>query len=166
MRVHRCRFLDLVPHAIESVDVEANGVASPRLAVLRANADIEVWSMQHREAHCELRIPGAIDTPVRRVVWGARSTLRPEGRLFSCGLHGLVTEWDLRTLSPRSSWDSAGGAAWTMAVLPGRQLLAVGCEDGGCSIFDTSDETASEPTLRHRTPPQGGRLLCLSLIHI
>ena len=40
--------------------------------------------------------------------------------------------------------------------------LAVGCEDGGCSIFDLSDEGAAEPTMVHRTPPQGARLLCVS----
>lgn len=160
MRVHRCRFLDHVPHAIESVDVEPGPYG--RLAVLRANADIEVWSLQHGETHCEMRIAGAIDTPVRRVVWGMRSPYLPHGRLFSCGLHGLVTEWDLRTLSPRSSWDSMGGAAWTMAVHAGRQLLAVGCEDGGCSIFDLSDEGLDEPPLLHRTPAVGGRLLSVA----
>ena len=156
----RSRFLDHVPHAIESVDVEP--VPGGRLAVLRANADIEVWSLRQGEAHCELRLAGAVDTPVRRVAWGMRSPRLPHGRLFSCGLHGLVTEWDLRTLSPRWSWDSLGGAAWTMAVHAGRQLLAVGCEDGGCSIFDTSDEALAEPRLVHRTPPQGGRLLCVA----
>jgi U3 small nucleolar RNA-associated protein 4 len=154
------RFLDHVPHAIESVDAEHG--PDGRLAVLRANADIEVWCMRPGETHCELRIAGAVDTPVRRVAWGARSPRRPEGRLFSCALHGLVTEWDLSSLSPHASWDSLGGAAWTMAVHVGRQLLAVGCEDGGCSIFDISDEELAEPRLIHRTPPQGGRLLCVS----
>ena len=159
-RVHRCRFLDHVPHAIEAVDVEPG--PGGRLAVLRANADIEVWRLCHGEFCCELRIAGAVDTCVRRVVWGARSARRPEGRLFSCGLHGLVTEWDLRGLSPQASWDSLGGAAWTLAVHVGKRLLAVGCEDGGCSIFDISDEESLEPGLAHRTPPQGGRLLCVA----
>ena len=154
------RFLDHIPHAIESVDVETGH--GGRLAVLRANADIEVWNLKQNEMHCELRIAGAVDTCARRVVWGERSAQRPAGRLFSCGLHGLVTEWDLHRLSPRASWDSLGGAAWTLAHHAGKHLLAVGCEDGGCSIFDTSDESADEPTLVHRTPPQGGRLLCVS----
>lgn len=162
LHVHRCRFLDIVPHAIESLDVESGVFPSPRLAVLRANADIEVWSLRHGEAHCELRLAGMVSTPMRRVVWGARSLARPEGRLFSCGLHGLVTEWDLRKLSPRSSWDSKGGAVWTLAVLADKQLLAAGCEDGSCSIFDTSDELALEPKLVYRTAPQGGRLLCVA----
>lgn len=160
MRVHRCRFVEHTPHAIESVDVEPG--ASGRLAVLRANADIEIWSLKRGEMYCEMRLAGAVDTPVRRVAWGVRSPRHPYGRLFSCGLHGLVTEWDLRTLSPRSSWDSLGGAAWTMTVHAGRQLLAVGCEDGGCSVFDLSDEGLSEPPLVHRTAPQNGRLLSVA----
>ena len=45
-RVHRFRGLDHVPHAIECLDVEPGG---GRLALLRANADIEVWSLQHGE---------------------------------------------------------------------------------------------------------------------
>ena len=36
-----------IPHAIESLDVEPG--PSGRLAVLRANADIEVWSLQQGE---------------------------------------------------------------------------------------------------------------------
>ena len=155
-RVHRCRFLDHVPHAIESLDVDPS---CQRLAVLRANADIEVWSLKRGEPHfCEFRIAGPVDVPVRRVAWGARSPRHPAGRLFTCGLHGLLTEWDLRTLSAVSSWDSGGGAAWTMHVHVASRTMAVGCEDGGCSVFDMADDD-SEPTLRHRTPPQGGRLL-------
>ncbi len=159
-RVHRCRFLDHVPHAIESLDVDPS---CQRLAVLRANADIEVWSLKRGEPHfCEFRIAGAVDVPVRRVAWGARSPRQPAGRLFTCGLHGLITEWDLRTLSPRASWDSAGGAAWTMDVHVASRTMAVGCEDGGCSVFDMTEDDV-EPTLRHRTPPQGGRLLGVAL---
>ena len=154
--VSRSRFLDHVPQAIESVDVAPGG---KQLAVLRANADIEVWDIRQGETHCSLRIAGTVDTPVRRVAWGARTPRHPEGRLFSCGLHGLVTEWDLRSLSPRASWDSCGGAAWTMDIHVASRTMAVGCEDGGCSIFDLRDDEAVEPTLVHRTPLQGGRLL-------
>lgn len=160
VRLHRCRFLDHVPHAIESVDVSPTGA---KLAVLRANADVEVWSLRTGECHCEMRIAGAIDTPVRRVLWGAPTPRCPDGRLFTCGLHGLITEWDLRSLGPRTSWDSAGGAAWTMAIHVSTGTLAVGCEDGGCSIFDASKDDAREPPqLIQRTAPQGGRLLCVS----
>lgn len=161
-RVHRCRFLDHVPHAIESLDVDPS---TQRLAVLRANADLEVWSLKRGEPHfCEFRIAGAVGSPglLRRVAWGSRSPRFPAGRLFTCGLHGLLTEWDLRSLSPRASWDSGGGPAWTMDVHVASRTMAVGCEDGGCSIFDLSEDHA-EPMLRHRTPPQGGRLLGVSL---
>ena len=156
----RSRFLDHIPHAILSVDAEP-GVGG-RLVVLRANGDIEVWGLEQGETYCKLRIAGTIGTPVRCVAWDKRSSRCPEGRFFSCGLHGLVTEWDLCKLSPRASWDSLGGAAWTMKVHRGRRVLAVGCEDGACSTFDLSDEGLAEPPLLHRTPPHGGRLLCVA----
>lgn len=110
-----------------------------------------------------MRVAGEADTPIRRVVWGARSPLRPAGRVYCCGLNGQVTEWDVRSLSPSEPWGSGGGAAWDMASHAATATLAVGCEDGGCSIFDTSDaDYDSHPTLTHRTPPQGARLLCVA----
>ena len=115
--VHRCRFVDVVPHAIEWIDFAQDGEL---LAVLRANADIEIWrpvrgappataplgsSSSSSSAaaalpagwYCETRIAGVIDTPVRRLAFGAAAHSAGRSyRLFSCGLHGMLTEWDLR----------------------------------------------------------------------
>jgi U3 small nucleolar RNA-associated protein 4 len=155
--VHRCRFVDLVPHAIEWLEFEPG---CNRLAVLRANADIEIWSLLPCGWHCELCIPGVVDTPVRRLVFGSRMPAATgDYRLFSCGLHGTLTEWDLRRLSPRKSWDSYGGAAWAMSMHRPSDTLAVGCEDGGVSIFDTSEADLS---LQHRLPAQGARVLSVA----
>ncbi|KAL1525524.1 hypothetical protein AB1Y20_020380 [Prymnesium parvum] len=154
--IHRCRFVEQTPHAVESLEFEPEG---SRLAVLRANADIELWRMVEGQVHCEAKIAGMIDAPVRRLAWSARSDRHPAGRLFSCGLHGLVTEWDPRSLSAVRSFDSVGGAAWSMALHHGSGRLAVGCEDGGCSLFDVHSE---EMELCHRTPPLGARLLCVA----
>lgn len=130
--VHRCRFIDCVPQAIEWLSFEPG---CERLAVLRANADLEVWSSTAGGWHRELFIAGVVDAPVRRVAFGKRTPSFPEGRLFSCGLHGMCTEWDLSTLSPHSSWDTQGGAAWAMALDHNSDTLAVACEDGGASLF-------------------------------
>lgn len=154
--MHRCRFVEQAPHAVESLEFEPNG---RRLAVLRSNGDIELWRMVSGQVHCEVRIAGVVDAPVRRLAWAVPSEGHPAGRLFSCGLHGLVTEWDPNALSAVQSFDSVGGAAWSMALHNGSGRLAVGCEDGGCSIFDTHTDQVE---LRHRTPPLGGRLLCIA----
>ena len=100
VKVHRCRFVEAVPQAVECVEFDPRG---GRLAVLRANADIEVWSLALGGWFCESRLAGAADAPVRRVAWGAHDPAFPRGRLFTCGLHGMISEWDLCTLSSTAS---------------------------------------------------------------
>ena len=43
-RVHRCRFLDIVPSGISVLAFDCKG---QRLAVGRQNGDIEIWSLEH-----------------------------------------------------------------------------------------------------------------------
>ena len=165
VKVHRCRFVEAVPQAVECVEFDPRG---GRLAVLRANADIEVWSLALGGWFCESRLAGAADAPVRRVAWGAHDPAFPRGRLFTCGLHGMISEWDLCTLSSTASCDSYGGAAWSMAMHHASGLLAVGCEDGGISLIDTTDAlalVARLPSLNERVlavafNPQGSHLAC------
>ena len=116
--------------------------------------------------HCELRVAGVVDAPVRRLAWGEPTPAHPWGRLFSCGLHGLVTEWDLGRLSPAASYDSHGGAAWSLALHDGTSTLAVGCEDGGTTLYDTrggDDGGEAALRLRARLPSQGSRVLSLAI---
>ena len=163
LAVHRCRFVDSVPHAVEWLEFQPGG---ERLAVLRANGDIEVWAAGGRTGgwHCELRVAGVVDAPVRRLAWGEPTPVHPWGRLFSCGLHGLVTEWDLGRLSPAASYDSHGGAAWALALHGGTSTLAVGCEDGGTTLYDTrGGGEGAALRLRARLPSQGSRVLSLAL---
>ena len=70
----------------------------------------------------------------------------------------MITEWDLCTLSSSASCDSYGGAAWCMSVHHGSGLMAVGCEDGGISLIDT---TASL-TLAARLPSMNARVLAVA----
>ncbi|KAH6560321.1 hypothetical protein BASA62_010522 [Batrachochytrium salamandrivorans] len=56
-------------------------------------------------------------------------------RLFSAGLTGLITEYDLTSLLPRHETDSFGGPIWCMAANHAQSHLAVGCEDGYVRIF-------------------------------
>ena len=113
--------------------------------------------------HCEAA-PPASSTPVRRLAWGEPTPAHPWGRLFSCGLHGLVTEWDLGRLSPAASYDSHGGAAWALALHGGTSTLAVGCEDGGTTLYDTrGGGEGAALRLRARLPSQGSRVLSLAL---
>lgn len=60
-------------------------------------------------------------------------------RLISSGHNGLITEWDVNTLTPHKRLDSNGGAVWCLAPNPSMTILAVGCEDGMVRLFDVAD---------------------------
>ena len=62
--VHRCRFVDQVPDPVESLQYDPS---CSRLAVLRANSDIELWSLSEGGWFREAYVPGVPDTPVRRL---------------------------------------------------------------------------------------------------
>ncbi|KAF4726528.1 cirrhosis, autosomal recessive 1A (cirhin), partial [Perkinsus olseni] len=69
---------------------------------------------------------------------GERSVRRlcfVEGRLFSTGVHGQITEWSTDTGKEMGSYPSNGGAIWDMAVDEERRLLAVSTESGAIPIY-------------------------------
>ncbi|KAG0000709.1 U3 small nucleolar RNA-associated protein [Entomortierella chlamydospora] len=158
MEVHRCRFVDYIPSAINALTFAPN-TTRPVLACGRANGDIEVWNPKN-EWTLEKVIPGGKNTSVEALAWAHQTTLTEDEdfwdsekekqaaikklvktppRLFSAGLNAVVTEWDLTTLKPKRSVDSHGGAVWCMATNHANTILAVGCEDGCVRLFDIAD---------------------------
>ncbi|KAI1294060.1 U3 small nucleolar RNA-associated protein [Mortierella claussenii] len=158
MEVHRCRFVDYAPSAINALAF-APSTTRPLLACGRANGDIEVWSPKH-EWTMEKVIPGGKNTSVEALAWSHQTILTEDEdfwdsekekqaaikrlvktppRLFSAGLNAVVTEWDLTTLKPKRSVDSHGGAVWCMATNHANTILAVGCEDGCVRLFDIAN---------------------------
>ena len=150
----RCRFVNYTPSAINALAFEqhasveddeddAGGVGGgsaaaaavapkpTRLAISRANGDIELWNVSH-DWHLERFIRGGEDASVESIAWA-------NGRLFSAGLHSTVTEYDLKTLMPKASVDSFGGPVWTIAINHAGTVLAAGCEDGCVKLFDIED---------------------------
>ncbi|KAF9190734.1 U3 small nucleolar RNA-associated protein [Haplosporangium sp. Z 767] len=158
MEVHRCRFVDYIPSAINALAFAPN-TTRPVMACGRANGDIEVWNPKN-DWTLEKIIPGGKNTSVEALAWAHQTVLTEEDdfwdsekekqaaikklvkaspRLFSAGLNAVVTEWDLTTLKPRRSVDSHGGAVWCMATNHANTILAVGCEDGCVRLFDIAD---------------------------
>ncbi|KAG0365918.1 WD40-repeat-containing domain protein [Gamsiella multidivaricata] len=158
MEVHRCRFVDYVPSAINALAFAPN-TTRPVMACGRANGDIEVWNPKN-EWTLEKVIPGGKNTSVEALAWAHQTILTEDDdfwdsekekqaaikklvktspRLFSAGLNAVVTEWDLTTLKPKRSVDSHGGAVWCMATNHANTVLAVGCEDGCVRLFDIAD---------------------------
>ncbi|CAG8440810.1 9401_t:CDS:10 [Dentiscutata heterogama] len=155
MYVHRCRFVEYTPTAINALAFTPLST-QPLLACGRANGEIEIWNPTQRW-NLEKIIPGAKNTSVEALTWVHRTILKESDscysqtkeeqeeflkvllnkppRLFSASSNGLITEWDttlLRTKPLR--------AVWCMSTNNANTLLAVGCDDGGLRIFDINDD--------------------------
>jgi U3 small nucleolar RNA-associated protein 4 len=120
MEVHRCRFVEYQPAAINSLDFTPATVKNTRLAVGRANGNIEIWDPAHKY-RLEKTIPGGEDLSVESVVWAHQSVVAnpdpdddPEDivkeletlknsppRLFSSGLNPYIIEWDTTSLTAK-----------------------------------------------------------------
>lgn len=118
MEVHRCRFVEYQPASINSLSFTPPTVKESRLAVGRANGDIEIWDPTGRY-NLEKTLPGGQDLSVESVVWAHQSVLTglsddedPETverarkrlleqppRLFSSGFNPYVLEWDTTSLT-------------------------------------------------------------------
>lgn len=67
------------------------------------------------------RLPGREEACLSCMAW-AQDPVDGSERLFTGGLDGALTEWDLRTRQPRHVGDSFGGAVWALAAEPRGQL--------------------------------------------
>lgn len=127
-KVHHIRFCSFQPLAIHCIDYnhELN-----RVAVSRSDASIEIWSIQD-DWYQEKIIPGSESRSVEAVCWQG-------SRLFSAGLDGNVTEYDLKKLKPKELAPSNAGPIWCLCRCASQQLLAAGTEDGCVVLFSTDD---------------------------
>lgn len=111
------------------------------LAVARTNGDLELWSTISELPQNWIpikRIPAQAHTTIEAIVW-KRDTLN-EGyeHLFTAGLHGFITDWNLDTLLPRNTSEVLGGAIWDMCTSDKSEYLATACEDGKIRLYDTN----------------------------
>lgn len=128
--IHRCAFPDLV---MEAIEVVCHDEKSNRLAVARANGDVEVWHTQHKW-HQLCHVTGGETINVRSLQWCNE-------RLFCAGLHGKIFEVDLERMCFTNGIDSYGGPVWALAAAPNNiPMLAAACEDGAVRIFNIEDD--------------------------
>ncbi|KAJ1974523.1 U3 small nucleolar RNA-associated protein, partial [Dimargaris xerosporica] len=154
MEIRRSQIYRKKLAAVASLTATPASCAKPLLACGRENGDIEIRDA--RESFTLVKtIPGTAESGLETVLWaeplsttdtnGAQdSTLEEKNvkqgqatmpRLFSTGLNGAITEWDLQTLTAKSTIDSKAGAVWTMAVSPSSTKLCVGGDDGSVRLF-------------------------------
>ena len=144
--LHRARFIDWHPTAVTALAATRDGTV---VAVARESGAIELWSTEHWlcmkaslpnestrsqnvvEVLLSLcaclnvqRIPGKDHASVSSLAW-TYDKVSMTWRLFSGGLDGLLTEWDLVASRPSSVSDSFGGAVWSLTAEPeqGRSWL-------------------------------------------
>ncbi|KAL8946708.1 MAG: hypothetical protein Q9222_006932 [Ikaeria aurantiellina] len=176
MDVHRCRFVPYPPAAINALAFShssnlttlSKGPPTLRLAIGRANGDIEIWNPLRGAWHQESIFQGGKDRSIEGLAWTQdpeeedKNGVKIPGqlRLFSIGYSDAVTEWDLGVGRPIRHSSGNYGELWCMAAQPRsraqeksspggingnisdtapHQSLAVGCADGSIVLMSTAD---------------------------
>lgn len=170
MDIHRCRFVPYPPSTINALAFSHSHIARGkgdivplRLAIGRANGDIEIWNPLNGAWFQETILRGGEDRSVDGLVW----TQDPDEedadgkiivgklRLFSIGYTTTVTEWDLERGEPLRQSSGNHGEIWCIAAQPHKeqdrklmngnaqswtgQDLVVGCTDGAIVRYSTAD---------------------------
>ncbi|KAA8590602.1 hypothetical protein FQN60_014536 [Etheostoma spectabile] len=147
-KVHRVRFFDYMPTAIRAMAFNSR---TERLALARADGALEIFNFADNYFQ-EKVIPGHDSRAVEALCWVGQ-------RLFSAGLNGEITEYDLENLRPRYTVEAYGGPIWTISSNSQGTLLAVGCEDGTVKMFEVLEERIQ---FQRNLDRQKGRIISLS----
>ncbi|EGC48700.1 small nucleolar ribonucleoprotein complex subunit [Histoplasma capsulatum var. duboisii H88] len=136
MDVHRCRFVAYNPQAINALafshppspEISGRGVPTLRLAIGRANGDIEIWNPLRGAWLQESILRGGKDRSIEGVVWTqdpSEDAVDSNGfkapgklRLFSIGSSSVVTEWNLGEGRPARHSSGNFGEIWCLAAQP------------------------------------------------
>lgn len=194
MDIHRCRY---VPYPTSSINALAFSHISSaqtshdktpstlRLAVGRANGDIEIWNPAGGDWFQESTLRGGKDRSIEGLAWTQNpGDVNHDGkkqpgrlRLFSIGYSATVTEWDLAQGKPvrHSSgnyseiWcivaqprSDSGGRAQSEASHPDDQSLAIGCADGGLRLLTTADNDLQYGRTLARAAKRKARVLSIA----
>ncbi|KAI6082459.1 WD40 repeat-like protein [Hypoxylon rubiginosum] len=171
MDIHRCRFVPYPPSAINAVAFSYSAIsksqkgAPVRLAIGRANGDIEIWNPLNGLWHQETILHGGKDRSIDGLVWVTEpdqvlqdgTKLVGKSRLFSIGYTSTVTEWDLEKRRPKKQASGMHGDIWCLAAQPfvtttkhggktsngvvqnGKKLVA-GTMDGSLVLYSIDDD--------------------------
>ncbi|KAK9387544.1 WD40-repeat-containing domain protein [Lipomyces mesembrius] len=141
MDFRRCKFLDYTSHSITalafshaSVTPDKYAPRTLRLAVGRANGDIEIWNPRSSWVH-ELTLKGGRNRSIEGLAWTQSGA---DLRLFSIGGSTVLTEWDLQSGLPLDHCDCNAGIVWSISSSPDATKIAAGCDDGSVVIFDVA----------------------------
>ncbi|KAK4202512.1 quinon protein alcohol dehydrogenase-like superfamily [Triangularia verruculosa] len=182
MDIHRCRFVQYPPQAINSVAFTHSSLPSTsaskknstqkhvqvRLAIGRGNGDIEIWNPANGVWHQELVIPGGEDRSVDGLVWVTDpdeemtdgKLICGKSRLFSIGYSNTITEWDLEKGRAKKHASGQHGDIWCLGIqpLPNKatvntsRKLVAGTADGNLVLYSIEDGDLKFEKSLIRTP--------------
>src|SRR5689334_732222 len=132
MDIHRSRFVPYPTPAINALafshsndaELGSKNTAELRLAVGRANGDIEIWNPEGGLWIQEIVFHGSKSRNIEGLVW----TQEPDEvdangrlqlgrlRLFSIGYSSTVTEWNLETGLPKRHYTGNHADIWCIAA--------------------------------------------------
>ena len=187
MDIHRCRF---VPYPASSINALAFSHAPTRkgrqpsalrLALGRANGDLEIWDPRGGSWIQETVFKGGKNRSIEGLVWtqdpdqvdGDTKKAAGQLRLFSIGGSNAVTEWNLSTGMPLRHSRGNYGEVWCIAAQPfgkkmmaeeqtSHQLLALGCSDGTIVLHSTADGDLTFARTLQRPSNRKARVLSLT----
>ncbi|KAM3540429.1 hypothetical protein ARSEF1564_006665 [Beauveria bassiana] len=187
--IHRCRFVPYQPSAINAVAFshprtrDSKHAAVARLAVGRANGDIEIWNAAAGIWHQELVIRGGKDRSIDGLVWinepdqdlGEGRILIGKSRLFSIGYTSTVTEWDLETGKPKRHASGQHGDLWCIAAQPslndkrgssvtdtqGSNKLVAGTIDGELVMYSVEDDDLRFQRILVKSPTKKAQMVSI-----
>lgn len=116
----------------------------------RHDNSIEIWNITN-SAFIEKTIPNQKDNSIEALQW-INSTL------YSCGLTGMIVEYDLSELTVKDKIALTGGAAWCMDLSADKTRLAIGTEDGYINTFFVQENSLVYERIFDK---QTGRILCI-----
>lgn len=202
MDIHRCRFVPYPPAAINALAFSHNsslhGKRSPstlRLAIGRANGDIEIWNPLKGAWFQESVLRGGKDRSIEGLVWTQDPQDFPKNRrgvegrlrLFSIGYSSAVTEWDISAGKPMRHSSGNYGEIWCVAAQPEadpdglqqretlsndhtarHQDIAIGCADGSIVLLSTADEDLQYKRTLTRPSKKKARVMSIAFqnLHI
>ncbi|KAL5117672.1 U3 small nucleolar RNA-associated protein [Pleosporales sp. CAS-2024a] len=182
MDIHRSRFVPYPSSAINALAFShtepEHGNQDPeslRLAIGRANGNIEIWNLGTGSWLQEKVLYGGKDRSVEGLVW-TQEPDRKEGnnklipgrlRLFSIGYSSSVTEWDLATGLPLRHSNGSHSEVWCFAAQPRQkgdthQKIVAGCADGTIVLLSTENDDLTFDRFVSRATNKKARALSIA----
>ncbi|KAL2140751.1 hypothetical protein VTI28DRAFT_3304 [Corynascus sepedonium] len=192
MDIHRCRFIRYPASAINAVAFTHSSLPSVsghkkhtqkhiqvRLAIGRANGDIEIWNPLQGAWHQELVISGGKDRSVDGLIWVTEpdeemadgKVIHGKSRLFSIGYTTTITEWDLEKATAKKHASGQHGEIWCLGVqpasnkgaaTPGSRKLVAGTVDGNLVLYSIEDGDLKFQRTLTRTPTKKTKFVSIA----